>query len=81
MVESINRKLKGWAVFYQFVDHKAKIFSYIDGFVFWKLTHWLGHKYRSRLKPLMRHWFNAPASGQSTSLPMKSTNKGLIIIS
>tara|TARA_R110000868_G_scaffold35176_3_gene126372 strand:+ start:46 stop:381 length:336 start_codon:yes stop_codon:yes gene_type:complete len=44
MVESINRKLKGCPAFYQFVDHKAKIFSYIDGVVFWKLAHWLGHK-------------------------------------
>lgn len=41
MVEIINRKLKGWAVFYQFVDFKAKVFSYIDRIVFWKLAHWL----------------------------------------
>jgi group II intron reverse transcriptase/maturase len=78
MVESINRKLKGWAAFYQFVDHKAKVFSYIDGVVFWKLAHWLGRKYRSRLKPLMRHWFKAPASGQSkTWVLFGKTNQGL----
>lgn len=41
MVEMINRKLKGWAAFYQFVDFKAKVFSYIDRVVFWKLAHWL----------------------------------------
>src|SRR5690554_6283147 len=78
MVESINRKLKGWAAFYQFVDYKAKVFSYIDGVVFWKLAHWLGRKYRSRLKPLMRHWFKAPASGQSkTWVLYGKTNQGL----
>ena len=78
MVESINRKLKGWAAFYQFVDYKAKVFSYIDGVVFWKLAHWLGRKYRSRLKPLMRHWFKAPASGQSkTWVLYGKTNLGL----
>ncbi|VDA75686.1 hypothetical protein BANRA_05412 [Klebsiella quasipneumoniae] len=41
MAEQLNRKLKGWAMFYQFVDFKAKVFSYIDRVVFWKLAHWL----------------------------------------
>ncbi|VCX05234.1 hypothetical protein BANRA_05731 [Escherichia coli] len=40
MAEQLNRKLKGWAMFYQFVDFKAKVFSYIDRVVFWKLTGW-----------------------------------------
>lgn len=30
MVEILNRKLKGWAEFYQLVDFKAKVFSHID---------------------------------------------------
>ena len=38
MVETLNRKLKGWAMFYQFVDFKAKVFSYIDRVVFWKVA-------------------------------------------
>ncbi len=41
----LNRKLKGWAAFYQFVDFKAKVFSYIDRVVFWKLAHGLARKY------------------------------------
>ncbi|WP_208950418.1 group II intron reverse transcriptase/maturase [Rahnella sp. ChDrAdgB13] len=65
MVELLNRKLKGWATFYQFVDFKVKIFSHIDQVVFWKLAHWLTHKYRSRIKPLMRRWCKAPQPGQS----------------
>lgn len=63
MVEQLNRKLKGWSAFYKFVDHKAKTFSYIDSVVFWKFAHWLGHKYRSRIKPLMRRLYRMPASG------------------
>ena len=47
MAEQLNRKLKGWAMFYQFVDFKAKVFSYIDRVVFWKLAHWLARKYRT----------------------------------
>jgi hypothetical protein len=32
----LNRKLKGWAAFYQFVEFKAKVFRYIDHVVFWE---------------------------------------------
>jgi len=67
MVEILNRKLKGWATFYNFVDFKAKIFSYIDRVVFWKLAHWLAHKYRSRIKPLIRRWCKPPQPGESKS--------------
>lgn len=41
MAEQLNRKLKGWAAFYQFVDFKAKVFSDIGRVVFWRLAHWL----------------------------------------
>lgn len=77
MVDTINRRLKGWAAFYQFVDFKAKVFSYIDGVVFWKLAHWLGRKYRSRVKPLMRRWFKSPEPGQSKTWVLYGrTNQG-----
>ncbi|MDP5211248.1 group II intron reverse transcriptase/maturase [Microbulbifer sp. 2205BS26-8] len=77
MIETVNRKLKGWSAFYQFVDFKAKIFSHIDRVAFWKLAHWLGRKHRSRLKPLIRHWCKAPASGQSkTWVLYGKTNQG-----
>lgn len=64
-VEQINLKLKGWAAFYQFVDFKAWVFRFIDHVVFWKLAHWLAHKYRSRIKPLLRHWFRRPTATQA----------------
>ncbi|EDU7996635.1 group II intron reverse transcriptase/maturase, partial [Salmonella enterica subsp. diarizonae] len=63
MVEILNRKLKGWAVFYQFVDFKAKVFSYIDRVVFWKLAHWLARKYRKGIAYLMRWWCKSPKPG------------------
>ncbi|WP_329608493.1 group II intron maturase-specific domain-containing protein, partial [Pseudomonas lactis] len=67
-------KLKGWAAFYQFVDFKAKVFSYIDRVVFWKLAHWLAHKYRSTL---MRQWCKAPKPNQSkTWVLFGKTNNG-----
>lgn len=77
MVEILNRKLKGWAAFYQFVDFKAKVFSYIDRVVFWKLAHWLARKYRKSIAYLMRWWCKLPKPGQSkTRVLFDKTNHG-----
>ena len=78
MAEQLNRKLKGWAMFYQFVDFKAKVFSYIDGVVFWKLAHWLARKYRTGIASLMRWWCKSPKPGQSKTLVLfGKTNHGM----
>lgn len=77
MIEQLNRKLKGQAAFYQFVDFKANIFSYIDRVVFWKLAHWLARKYRTGIASLMRHWCKPPNPGQSkTWVLFGKTNNG-----
>lgn len=77
MVEKLNRKLKGWAAFYQFVDFKAKVFSYIDRVVFWKLAHWLARKYHRGIAYLMRWWCKSPKPGQSkTWVLFGKTNHG-----
>lgn len=59
------RQLVGWAAFYKFTDFTAYVFRRIDHVVFWKMAHWLGHKYRSRIKPLMRKWFRVPEPGKT----------------
>lgn len=64
-VEGLNRKLEGWANFYQFTDHTAMAYKKVDRVVFWKLAHWLGCKYRSRIKSLLRKWCKPPNPGQA----------------
>src|SRR5262249_49409369 len=59
MIAGLNRQLAGWSAFYKFTDFTAHVFRRIDHVVFWKMAHWLGHKYRSRIKPLMRKWYRA----------------------
>ena len=67
MIEKINRKIDGWANFYQFVDYKAKVFHHIDQVVFWKLAHWLAKKYRTKIKSLLIRWIKRPSnSGAKT---------------
>jgi len=63
MVESLNRKLAGWANFYQFTDFTAVVYGKLDRVIFWKLAHWLARKYRTSIKSLMRQWVRHPADG------------------
>lgn len=65
MIAGLNRQLVGWATFHKFTDFTAYVFRRIDHVVFWKMAHWLGHKYRSRIKPLMRKWVRVPEPGKA----------------
>ena len=61
MVESLNRKLAGWANFYQFTDFTAIMYGKLDRILFWKLGHWLARKYRTSVKNLIVKWIRRPA--------------------
>jgi group II intron reverse transcriptase/maturase len=63
LVESLNRKLAGWANFYQFTDFTAVMYGKVDRIVFWKLARWLARKYRTSIKSLLRQWVRRPAEG------------------
>lgn len=65
MVESLNRKLAGWANFYQFTNYTAVMYGKMDRVIFWKLAHWLARKYRTSVKSLMRHWVRRPEEGKA----------------
>jgi len=65
MVKRLNRQMAGWAAFYKFTDFTARVFQHIDHIVFWKMAHWLGRKYRSNIKSLMRKWYRPPKAGQA----------------
>jgi hypothetical protein len=76
MAEQLNRKLKGWAMFYQFVDFKAKVFSYIDRRVL-EAGSLAGPQIPYRYRFLMRWWCKSPKPGQSkTWVLFGKTNHG-----
>lgn len=64
-VESLNRKLAGWANFYQFTDYTAVMYGKMDNIVFWKLAYWLARKYRTSIKTLMRQWYRHPTNDKA----------------
>jgi hypothetical protein len=63
LVEDLNRRLAGWATFYQYTDYTATMYGKLDRIVFWKLAHWLARKHRCSIKALMRRWIRRPAEG------------------
>ena len=65
MVESLNRKLAGWANFYQFTNYTAVMYGKMDRIVFWKLAYWLSRKYRTSIKSLLRQWVKRPDDGMT----------------
>ncbi len=69
-VLSINRRLTGWANFYQFVNYRSVVFAKIDTVVFWKMAHWLAAKHRTRINTVLRRWFRRPSSGLAKTFVM-----------
>ncbi len=63
LVEDLNRRLAGWANFYQYTDYTATMYDKLDRIVFWKLAYWLARKHRCSIKALMRRWIRRPAAG------------------
>lgn len=63
MMEKLNRRLTGWANFYQFTDYTSYVYRKLDRVVFWKFGHWLARKYRTSIKSLMIQFVRRPAPG------------------
>ncbi|WP_354249158.1 group II intron maturase-specific domain-containing protein [Bradyrhizobium sp. LA2.1] len=58
----------GWAAFYKFTDFTAHVFRRIDHVVFWKMAHWLGHKYRFSHQTFDAEMVPTPGTGQGENL-------------
>jgi RNA-directed DNA polymerase len=54
MLKKLNYKIIGWSNFFQFTDYTAKVYSKLDRIIFWKFAHWLGTKYKTSIKNLMK---------------------------
>jgi group II intron reverse transcriptase/maturase len=65
MVESLNRKIRGWSNFYQFTDFVAVMFMKMDSILFWKLGYWLSRKYRLTLRGVIKRWVHYPKKGNA----------------
>jgi len=57
MLNRLNRKIMGWTQFYRHTMYTAMVYQKLDTVLFWKVSHWLARKYKSRIKKLMRKWY------------------------
>jgi hypothetical protein len=74
LIVGLNRKLTGWANFYQFTDYTAVMFGKLDHILFWKIGHWLARKYRTSIKSLMRQWFQRPEKNKAKTWVLYGRN-------
>lgn len=81
MIGRLNGMLMGWANFYQFTDYTSKVFQHVDTVVFWKMAHWLGRKYRSRISKLIRKWFTRPYNLKARTWMMHSVTADGVLVS
>lgn len=44
----LNRIINGWGNFYKICNNYSKVASRLDTWLFWKICHWLGKKYKLR---------------------------------
>ena len=63
VVDHLNRQLAGWAAFYQYTDHTARVFRRVDHVVFWQLARWMARKYRSSIAQELQRAVRAPQPG------------------
>ena len=76
MIKGINRKLSGWANFYQYTDFTAKVYAKADGIIFWKLAHWLAKKYRTSIKQVVMRWFCSSGGGAAKTWRVYQRKRG-----
>ena len=74
LIVRLNRKLSGWANFYQFTDYTAVMFGKLDQIVFWKIGYWLARKFRTSIKSLMKQWFRQPEKGKAKTWVLYGRN-------
>ncbi len=74
VMESINRKIAGWANFYKYTDFRAMIFRRIDRAVFWRFGHWLARKYRQSMSVLMQKHIRRPSPEKAKTWVLMGQN-------
>ncbi len=63
---ALNRVISGWCRYYQYTGRATTQFSKLSPFVFWKLVHWIGRKYKCSSPEVMKRYYvgSSLATGQ-----------------
>jgi RNA-directed DNA polymerase len=54
---ALNRVIGGWCRYYQYTGRASTQFSKLRPFVFWKVAHWIGRKYKISMPEIMKRYY------------------------
>ncbi|NES80207.1 MAG: group II intron reverse transcriptase/maturase [Moorea sp. SIO2B7] len=55
---ALNRIYGGWCRYYQYASHASTVFNRVYQFLFWKMAHWIGRKYRLTMPNVMKNYYS-----------------------
>lgn len=53
---AMNRLIRGWCQYYQYATRASDEFVKLGHFVFWRMAHWIGRKFKMRIRLVMRRY-------------------------
>lgn len=53
---ALNRIISGWCRYYQYTSWASTEFHHLGHFVYWRMVHWLGRKFKIRTPEIMRRY-------------------------
>jgi hypothetical protein len=53
---ALNRIIGGWCRYYQYTSKANKQFSELNHFLFWRMAHWLGRKFKLSMPQVMKQF-------------------------
>lgn len=66
----LNSVINGFGMYYQICNNWSTISGYLNNLIFWKVLHWMGHKYKCTIPTIMEKYYRF--------IP-KLNRKGLIV--
>ena len=56
---ALNQLVRGWAGYYCFAYNAVRVFGKLDTLIFWRMAHWLGMKFRSRISVMLQQYYRS----------------------
>lgn len=56
-ITALNRIISGWCRYYQYTSWASTRFNELGTFVFWRMVHWLGRKFKMRTPAVLRRFY------------------------
>jgi len=77
-----DRLTRGWCQYYRNTSSPTDIFGVLSNHTYWKIAHWLGRKYKSSIKKVMRKFLKGSTFGTNRitlTMPREYKAKKLMV--